>query len=77
MTKRELKKKLRDKKIKIMCLSDYDLNVSRYGRKQKSNFELNEVQRDILISMYEQFPSFFFINSDNTFSTDEQKYMFV
>lgn len=77
MTKRELKKKLKDKKTKIICLKDYDFEVSRYGREQKSNFELNEVQREILLNMYEQFPQYFFINSENTFSNDEQKYMLV
>ncbi|RXZ26885.1 hypothetical protein EPT55_07635 [Fusobacterium necrophorum] len=77
MTKRELKKKLKDKKTKIICLKDYDFEVSRYGREQKSNFELNEVQREILLNMYKQFPQYFFINSENTFSNDEQKYMLV
>lgn len=77
MTKRELKKKLKDKKTKIICLKDYDFEVRRYGREQKSNFELNEVQREILLNMYEQFPEHFFINSENTFSNDEQKYMLV
>lgn len=75
MTKKELKKIIKNKEIKISCIRDYDAEVGRYGREEKGVYILNETQRNILINLYNQFPNEFLITSENTFTTDETTYM--
>lgn len=73
MTKKEIKKALNDKNSVITCIRDYDLECERYTRNGKIPYILNEIQKENLKNLFEQFSNNFFVVGD-TFKDDERTY---
>ena len=71
MTKKELKKIIKNKEIKIACISDRDYG---YGITNEVKGLLSEVERNNLIRLYENFSEYFTILNENTFRNDDKIY---